>query len=127
MRPGAKSGIEVAVTNASAVAWQRYETSGISLVNRWLAPDGRAAAAFDGWSPLPVEVAPGATVLLRVDATSPRFPGRWTLSFDLVDEGVTAFADRGSTAATADVVVAEMPEDAATDYNSAPSPGNQVG
>ena len=127
MRPGAKSRIEVAVTNASAVAWQRYETSGISLVNRWLAPDGRAAAAFDGWSPLPVEVAPGATVLLRVDVTAPRFPGRWTLSFDLVDEGVTAFADRGSTAATADVVVAEMPEDAATDYNSAPSPGNPVG
>ena len=125
--PGATTRVEVAITNASAVTWERYDRSGIALVDRWLAPDGRAIAAFDGWSPLPAELAPGATVVLGIDATAPRSTGRWTLAFDLVDEGVTTFAARGSTAASLDVVVAGTPNSVATDYNSAPLPGTPGG
>lgn len=127
VRAGAKVGVDVAVTNASPVTWQPHDRSGIALVDRWHAPDGRAIAAWDGWTPLPERLDPGATVWLRIDVSAPQEPGHWMLVFDLVDEGVTTFAARGSTAASADVVVSETPEDAATDYNSAPSPGNPVG
>jgi hypothetical protein len=58
----------------------------------------------------------------HLDTQVPSAPGGATLAFDLVDEGVTAFAAKGSRGASVPFAIDEAPA-AGADYNAAPSQG----
>lgn len=121
-RAGSRTTVAVAVTNASPVAWEPYERSGVALAARWFDDGGQAIAWLDGWSPLAAGLKPGETVELALDTRVPSAPGGATLAFDLVDEGVTTFAAKGSRGASVPFAVDEAPA-ADADYNAAPSQG----
>lgn len=114
--------VEVAVTNASPVAWEPCERSGIALVARWFGAGGAAIAWLDGWTPLAAGLRPGDTAELAIDVQVPTEPGTADLAFDLVDEGVTSFAAKGSRGASVPFAIDEARR-ADADYNAAPSQG----
>lgn len=106
LQPGQKFRFDVTVTNTSTVAWEPFDTSGIALAGRWFDAAHRPVAWHDGWSPLPAALGPGASVVMRLDATAPAAPGRYFLATDLVDEGIATFASHGPSGAELAVAVA---------------------
>jgi hypothetical protein len=63
----------------------------------------------DGRTPLGRDLGPGEETALEVVATAPDLPGRYLLEVDLVEEGVTWFANRGSPTGRCEVVVKRTP------------------
>ena len=110
MRAGERAVVQVKVKNASPAAWPAAgEASGkfaITLRNRWLAPDGeRVVNDLDGGASLPHDLAPGAEVSVPLRITAPKQPGDYVLEFDMVQEQVNFFRERGSTPARLTVKV----------------------
>jgi hypothetical protein len=110
MRAGERGVVQVRVTNASQTAWPAMgEDSGkfaITLRNRWLAPGGeRVVNDLDGGASLPYDVAPGAEVTMPIRVTAPKEAGEYVLEFDMVQEQVNFFRERGSTPARVNVRV----------------------
>ena len=68
----------------------------IQIGNRWRASNGDLAAANDGRTPLPHDVAPGEEVTVFLEATAPPFDGGYVIEIDLVQEHVAWFQERGS-------------------------------
>jgi SAM-dependent methyltransferase len=65
------------------------------------APNGRELLDFDWYRhDLPRDVAPGDQITVDLDLPQLREPGRYHVVFDLVAEGLTWFADRGSAVAS---------------------------
>lgn len=108
LRPGGSAGVDVRLTNDGSHPWP--VDCGLRLGNHWYA-DGRMTVRDDGRTPLPAELAPGASVDLRLTVTAPREPGRYLLELDMVHELVTWWADAGSP--TVHVVVDVDVDDAA--------------
>ncbi len=99
--------IRVRVTNESNVLWPAHESTevryGISLSYHWIDKNG-IYILFDGVrTPLPRGVVPGGEIVLDASVVTPSQPGEYSLEFDMVQEGVSWFKDRGS--ATANVVI----------------------
>lgn len=101
--------LQVLVANESAHEWPH-----VNAGNHWLSPDGTTIAFDDGRSPLS-PLSPGEHTAVELFVTAPREPGDYLLEVDLVEEGITWFAGRGSIAAR--VAVRVLPGKA-----SAPSP-----
>jgi hypothetical protein len=55
--------------------------------------------------PLPRDVAPGETLALDVSFKAPSEAGRYVVELDMVDEGITWFAARGSQTARVELTV----------------------
>ncbi len=97
--------ISVLVENASPVTWQPSDQSGVYLGARWVNPDARDTKGHDRFvhctqarAQIGTALAPGARIPLALEATLPEDPGLRGLDVDLVDEGITWFADAGSEA-----------------------------
>jgi hypothetical protein len=110
MAPGAQEVILVSIKNVSGHTWPalgmedaRYA---ITLRNRWLEPGGeKVVNDLDGGSPLQHDIRPGEEFSLPIKVGAPKQPGEYVLEFDMVQEQVTFFRERGSTPATVRVVV----------------------
>ena len=103
MRAGELSAVSVLVENRSPHAWPaahdgwgRFQ---INLANHWLDEDGELLQRDDGRCPLPHDLAPGSRVELTMSVTAPLFDGAYLLEFDLVQEDVAWFSQRGSEVA----------------------------
>jgi SAM-dependent methyltransferase len=96
--PRASLALAVTVTNTSPLAWVQPQTGPIRLGNHWLGPDRAMLVQDDGRVSLPERLGPGEACRLVLTATAPPEPGRFLLEVDVVHEGVTWFADRGSVA-----------------------------
>jgi hypothetical protein len=111
----ASAGVQVVVplslTNTSPVEWPA--DAGIGVGNHWLYPNGEVATWADGRGYLSQTIAPGATGFCDLPIRAPSLPGRYVIEFDLVEEGVTWFADKGARPAYISVKV--RPEGAAPD------------
>jgi len=97
--PGLRMLISVKVTNTSRITWPalgapdaRFQ---IFLGNHWYDPKGRLVTQDDGRVPLPRDVKPGEEVELTVPVITPAVPGKYRLGFDLVQEKVAWFKDKG--------------------------------
>jgi len=104
MRAGEKQVVQVHVKNASPTPWPAMgETDGkfaITLRNRWLAPNGeKVVNDLDGGTSLPHDLAPGAEATMSIRITAPKEAGEYLLEFDMVQEQVSFFRDKGSTPA----------------------------
>jgi thioesterase domain-containing protein/acyl carrier protein len=95
-KPGTKTAIPVQITNRSSTVWRSHEASGIFLASRWLNRKGKVVVPLDGNALLCGDLAPGDSETLEIGIKLPDRPGRYTLELDLVDDGVTWFAEEGS-------------------------------
>ena len=88
----------VAVRNESTQTWLQDLTNQINVGNHWLLTDGGLVIPDDGRERVPGKVLPGGEFAVSLTVQAPQTPGRYELALDLVQEGVTWFADRGSAA-----------------------------
>jgi hypothetical protein len=97
---GQKSTIPVKVKNTSESTWLARERSAnlyqVSLGNHWLSPNGTTITNDDGRSAVLTDIQPGGETELSLTITTPRKPGEYLLEVDMLQEGVSWFARKGS-------------------------------
>lgn len=114
LRPGQKEVITVKVKNASDVTW--WQRGGeindrpdnkfyIAVGNHWLDKDGKVMPEAEGHNGITKDLKPGEEADMTLQITAPKQPGEYTLSLDMVQEGVNWFAEKGSPATKAKVTV----------------------
>src|SRR5205823_375765 len=88
--------IPVPVTNSGTTAWNATGANLVDLAYHWHDANG-ATVVWDGpRTALGADVAPGAPGTVNAKVTAPAAAGTYTLSFDLVREGVSWFQFLGS-------------------------------
>jgi SAM-dependent methyltransferase len=107
---GSQTYWQVQVRNASPLAWMTAPPHGINLSYHWIDAAGAVVVADGQRSYLPAMLEAGQEAHLTTIVRAPQRPGRYQLHFDLVQEGIAWFADRGSPVhAVAVEVTAESP------------------
>ena len=99
---GTKTRVSVLVTNDSYRWWPVVGRSGtdqyaVVLRNRWLKPDGSVVNDQDGRAHFPYDLEHQDTAGVHIEITAPELPGDYVLEFDVVQEQVAWFGDKGST------------------------------
>jgi SAM-dependent methyltransferase len=107
LKPGEKTVVKAKVRNDSPFAWS--SAAPVRAGNHWLDAQGAMIVQDDGRTPLGRDLGPGDEVALEVVATAPDQPGRYVIEVDLVEEGVTWFANRGSHTGRSEVLVKRSP------------------
>ena len=88
------STLQVKVKNVSNVIWP--VGSSINLAYHWLNKDGKAIV-FDGLrTPIPHDMKPNEELVLGTKVSAPNQAGDYILEFDMVQEEVAWFKDKGS-------------------------------
>jgi hypothetical protein len=95
-RAGATSPVELELENAGTASWRSDAERRIEIGYHWLDDRGNALVWGGLWAPLPHEVPPGQRVRRRVELRAPLGTGRYTLAFDLVDEGRRWLSELGN-------------------------------
>jgi hypothetical protein len=101
-RAAAKSRVEirVAVRNAGGAVWPARERGlspfQLSAANHWLDPGGHTLVNDDGRGALPRDLRPGEEAEITFAVNAPRRPGDYLLEIDMLQEGVSWFALKGS-------------------------------
>jgi 4-amino-4-deoxy-L-arabinose transferase-like glycosyltransferase len=92
--------IRVAVRNAGDAVWLARERGvspfQLSAANHWLDAAGRTVTHDDGRGALPRNLSPGEEVEISFNVNAPRRPGDYLLEIDMLQEGVSWFALKGS-------------------------------
>ncbi len=99
----------VVVVNESDATWRAAGTRGwfmVSLANRWRDRSGLLLVADDGRATLPRDLAPGDALVTELEIRVPERAGSYVLEVDLVQEGCSWFADRGSLSAQLPIEIA---------------------
>lgn len=102
LEPGGRADAIVEVVYAGARA---LEGGKVNVGNHWARADGTIAVRDDGRGPIALPWAPGGVRRVAVTVTAPADVGVYRLQFDVVEEGVTWFADAGSPVVETMVVV----------------------
>lgn len=106
VRPGGRWATLLEVANGSGHDWPTRERHPFRLGVRLRSESG-ADLGEQPAIPLPAAVhGAGGRVHLPVDGRAPAHPGRYRLLVDVVEEGVTWFAERGSAPVTIELEVA---------------------
>ncbi|MDE3113211.1 MAG: SpoIID/LytB domain-containing protein, partial [Chloroflexota bacterium] len=117
--------VPVTLTNVGTQPWNASGANPVSLSYHWHDAAGNAVV-WDGLrTPLPSDVAPGASVTLQASVATPPAAGSYTLTLDLVREGVAWFASLGSAPTRVSAVVAPVRFAAA--YGAPPSVAAYIG
>jgi hypothetical protein len=126
MAPGQQETLLVTIKNVGNTPWPAMGREdakyAITLRNRWLEPDGeKVVNDLDGGSSLPHDIRPNEEFTLPLKVKAPQQPGEYLLEFDMVQEQVNFFRERGSTPTRVKVVVRGAGQPGAK-----PSPGAQA-
>ena len=94
--------VDVTIRNLGDAPWPHVgdpgHLYGVLLAYHWLNADG-SPAVFDGIrTGLPEDLRPGASVPVKASVQAPAGPGKYVLEFDMVQESVSWFKDRGAKA-----------------------------
>ncbi len=117
--------IPVTVTNIGTATWTSSGAQPVTLSYHWHDTAGNTVV-WDGIrTPLGADVAPGATVTLQANIATPATAGSYSLTLDLVREGVAWFQSFGSAPLSLSVVVA--PVRFAAQYGVVASAGGYIG
>ena len=100
--------LRVRVRNDSPVSWPA--SAQLRVGDHWRAPDGRSLVLDDARTGIESAVDPGGECEVQLDVFAPIQPGEYELEVDLVQEGISWFADRGSSTLRLPVTVAAEPE-----------------
>jgi SpoIID/LytB domain protein len=104
---GATYTIAVPVTNNGTATWNATGANLVDLAYHWHDASGNTVVWDGARTALGADVAPGASVTVSAQVTAPSAPGSYTLSFDLVREGVSWFQFLGSAPYRTTVSVAK--------------------
>jgi hypothetical protein len=85
-RAGARTTARILLENGGGATWRSRGADGLQLSYHWLDPRGNAIVWDGARTAFPRPVSPGETIALDVPLDAPRPPGRYRLSFDLVEE-----------------------------------------
>lgn len=110
--------VHVRVENLSNHPWP---ANSVKLGNHWRQADGALIVQDDARADLVAELAPRESVELVLQVTAPSRPGDYLLELDLVQEGVTWFAEQGHMRPTripVRVMAAESPAPSAASAQS---------
>lgn len=88
--------VNVPVTNTGSAAWNAAGPNAITLSYHWHDAQGNTVVWDGTRTALPANVAPGATTTIAARVTAPG-PGAYTLTLDMVREGVNWFQFLGGT------------------------------
>lgn len=106
MSAGAKVLLPLVVTNASDFDWVQPDVGSLRVGNHWFNDTGSLMTRQDdGRSVMPQIVAAHSSFTVDLEVTAPTEPGRHVLELDLVHEGVSWFAGRGSRVVRQQVTV----------------------
>jgi len=114
LRTGQKEVITVKVKNASDVVWRQRggeinerpdNKFYIAVGNRWLDKDGKPTSETEGHNGISKDLKPGEEAEMTLQITAPKEPGEYTLSLDMVQEGVAWFGEKGSPTTKVKVTV----------------------
>jgi SAM-dependent methyltransferase len=96
----AESSIQVAleIVNVSGVAWSQADAGALRAGNHWLDAQAAMVVQDDGRASLPQTLGPNDRCRIGLEVRAPAHPGNYLLELDVVHEGITWFADRGSRA-----------------------------
>jgi hypothetical protein len=93
---GARVRVALTIRNDGAIAWDRTGRRAVYLSYHWIDEPTGVVKEFEGVrTALPSDLAPGATTTVTAEVSAPARPGRYLLRWDLVQEQVTWFSDRG--------------------------------
>jgi SAM-dependent methyltransferase len=101
VRAGQRVSVDVEVHNRGRAVWHNWATSPqpVLVGNHWSRlPGQRLVMRDDGRANLPADVPPGGRANVSLEVTAPPVPGRYLLEVDLVEEGVTWFAEHSPSA-----------------------------
>ena len=116
MTPGSIHGVTVTLRNASPLPWPDPDSTGqnppeagaVRLASRWRA--GAASSPAPAWEPARADlrrlVLPGQIVTVRATVTAPPKVGDYALEFDLLQELIAFFGDKGGATLVVPVRVA---------------------
>jgi hypothetical protein len=100
LRAGQPATIQVSVKNVSHSLWLAPERSGgdfrLSVGNHWLDQNGDSVVNDDGRGAISNDVPPGGTTTVPLVINAPRRAGEYLLEVDMVQEGASWFALKGS-------------------------------
>ena len=97
--------LSVEILNLANTAWSQADFGGIRVGNHWLDTDGGMVIQDDGRASLPALMRPAERCRIELEVRAPAHPGKYILELDVVHEGISWFADRGSRTARAPVEV----------------------
>ena len=97
VRAGRRIPLSLTVTNRGTQPWIKHESHPFSLSYHLLDRNGEMLQVENRRYPLPERVEPGQAVSLDITLQAPLDHGRYRLEFDVVEEGIAWFRDRGST------------------------------
>jgi O-antigen ligase len=120
LHPGEVRTTRVRVANLGRKAWSAR--AAFNLASHWY--DVEERRLWDGpRTPLPEDVAPGASVVLEAHVEAPRKEGRYVLLWDMVHEHTTWFRERGVAPGLVPVEVSRRPVPGAAPPAAAPPSG----
>jgi hypothetical protein len=97
------------VGNVSPVSWPAHRlrdgSSAISLSYHWLHADGTEALHDGDRTGLPCEVNPGEEIPMTAEVKVPDRPGKYILVFDMLQERVAWFEEKGSKTVRLEITV----------------------
>jgi hypothetical protein len=100
VKRGALFSLDAEVKNISTVTWRSLSgTSGkyrLNLSYRWSSSSKTPLGGFDPRFPLPHDLDPGEAASFSLSVKAPDTPGIYNLQFDMVQELVAWFHDKGS-------------------------------
>jgi hypothetical protein len=100
LRTGEQSILRVRVRNEGSSVWLAQDRTGapvqVSLGNHWLDSEGKVVINDDGRRPVIEDVRPGQEVEVALTVNAPKSPGEYMIELDMLQEGVSWFALKGS-------------------------------
>lgn len=103
MRAGGRTTLRVSVNNAGDSTWPgrawRSDAFQVGIGNHWLDSEGREVIHDDGRAPLEADLQPGEWREIELTVNAPKEPGEYMLEVDVLQEGVSWFALKGSKTA----------------------------
>jgi SAM-dependent methyltransferase len=93
---GERADVLVALQNVSQITWDQSLVGPLRVGNHWLSESGEMLVQDDGRTLLSTMVRPQMPMQASVSVQAPGEPGRFICEFDVVHEGISWFADKGS-------------------------------
>jgi len=108
MLAGSSTSVAVTVRNTGTAVWSN--DNNFRLGYRWYSRDGAEVTQAGGGyqrAHLPQDIPFGQAVMINAQITAPASPGTYTLQWDMVQEGVTWFAQQSNSPLNVTVTVNE--------------------
>lgn len=109
--------------NSGSRPWKAGGDNPVRVGYHWFDAAGQLVPALEDFrTSLPQDIAPDEEVAFAAALATPAQPGSYTLEWDLVEEGVSWFKDRGATPLRVAVTVRAQPETAGWSATASSNP-----